>query len=60
MDNKVISSEKNINDGDRPVFYHSLNELDQDSNKARPKFNVTKLNSCDLIENKEHQLPGIY
>lgn len=54
-----MSDEKNTNDSDRPVFYHSLNELDQDITKVKPKFNVTKLNSSDLINGQlENTLPG--
>ncbi|RNA00110.1 solute carrier family 12 member 2 [Brachionus plicatilis] len=57
MENKIIANEKIVNDFDKPVFYHSLNELDHDGVKAKPKFNVTKLNSSDLVEKNESNLP---
>lgn len=59
MESKEMFDEKNTDDSDRPVFYHSLNELDQDGAKAKPKFNVTKLNSFDLNnETQQNTLPG--
>ncbi|CAF0929755.1 unnamed protein product [Brachionus calyciflorus] len=49
---------KNDTDSRPTMFYTSLNELEQEETKTKSKFNVTKLNSSELLNKTDQKLPG--